>query len=151
VLDPGIHKVRFVFAGGSTYMDIDQIQIVGPVGAGVYDDTHAAWQYSGSWSLYNAGGPANNTMHYTGAVGSYAELTFSGTRFIVMMQRNTNRGLIEVYIDDSPTPLDTINANGPLQWQWTWTSPVLDPGIHKVRFVFAGGSTYMDIDQIQIQ
>ena len=35
--------------------------------------------------------------------------------------------------------------------QWTWTSPVLDPCAHTVRFVFAGGGTHMDIDAIQIE
>jgi hypothetical protein len=36
-------------------------------------------------------------------------------------------------------------------WQWTWGSPTFAPGTHKVRFVFAGGGTYMDIDAITIE
>jgi hypothetical protein len=88
-------------------------------------------------------------MHYTGTVGDYAELSFTGIRFVVTMQRNTNRGLTQVYVDN--VPVGTINANGALLWQWSWASPELTPGDHKVRFVFTGGNSFMDIDAIQIE
>ena len=52
-----------------------------PVGSGIFDDTHAGWSYSGLWSVYSGAGPYNNGLHYTGAVGSYAEITFTGTQF----------------------------------------------------------------------
>ena len=53
-----------------------------PMGAGTYDDTHAAWTYSGSWTAYSGAGPANNTMHYTNTVGDSASFTFNGMSFI---------------------------------------------------------------------
>jgi hypothetical protein len=121
------------------------------VDPGTYDDTHAAWQYSSGWTAWTGTGPADQTMHYTSIPGSAAELTFNGARFTLKLQRNTNRGQIEVYLDDAPNPVSIINANGPLMWQWTWGSPTFAPGTHKVRFVFAGGGTYMDIDAITIE
>jgi hypothetical protein len=151
-LTPGVHTVRFEFAGGGTYMDIDAIQILPaptPLGAGTYDDAHNFWQYSSGWTAWTGNGAYARTMHYTSTAGSSAELLFDGARFILTLQRNTNRGLIDVYVDD--VLLDTINPNGPLMWQWTWTSPALTPGVHTVRFEFAGGGTYMDIDAITIE
>jgi hypothetical protein len=119
-----------------------------PPGAGVYDDTHSAWTYSAGWTTFVGSGPYLNTMHYTDIPGSYAEFTFSGEQFILTLQRNTNRGLIDVYIDGIKE--DTIDANGSLLWQWQWTSAVLSNETHTVRFEFAGGGTYMDIDAIEI-
>ncbi|HLF72937.1 MAG TPA: hypothetical protein VI524_01205 [Anaerolineales bacterium] len=45
----------------------------------------------------------------------------------------------------------TIDASNPtLQWQAAYTSPVLAAGTHIVRFVQAGGDTYVDVDAITI-
>jgi predicted outer membrane repeat protein len=114
----------------------------------IIDDTDPAWSYSGSWTAWTGAGPYNNTMHYTSTLGDQVALTFQGTRFVLTLQRNTNRGQIEVYVDN--VLVDTINANGPVLWQWTWTSPVFSAGVHSLRFRFAGGGTYMDIDAITI-
>jgi len=48
--------------------------------------------------------------------------------------------------------VDLINANFSfLQWEHTYTSPILAAGNHPVRFVHAGASsTYIDVDLITI-
>jgi hypothetical protein len=57
--------------------------------------------------------------------------------------------LIDVYVDG--VKITTINANSSsLQWQQTYTSPVLSAGNHTVRFVHAGGGTHVDVDAITI-
>ena len=119
------------------------------VGPGMYDDTDPAWQYTGNWTLYDGAGPYNNTSHYTNTVGSEAELQFNGTQFTLTYVKAWNRGLIDVYVDG--TKIDTINStSSTVEWQQTWTSPVFAAGVHTVRFVHAGGATYIDLDAIEI-
>jgi hypothetical protein len=146
----GNHVVRLVYASGGSYIDIDAIQVYGtPVVGGTYDDANPAWQYAGSWAVFNGSGPSANTIHYTGTVGNSASLLFTGNRFTLTFTKHPNRGLIDVYVDG--VKIDTINANaGSLMWQQTYTSPVLSSGNHLVRFVYASGGTYIDVDAITI-
>ena len=151
VLSAGSHTVRLVNGGSSgTYIDVDAIQVFAHVPAGIYDNANSSWAYSGTWATYNASGPYAGTLYYTNTPGSSAELLFTGARFKLTYTKNTNRGPIDVYVDG--VKIDTINANSAsLQWQATYTSPVLSAGNHTVRFVHAGaGSAYIDIDAIQV-
>jgi hypothetical protein len=153
----GDHSVRFVHSGGEgTYIDIDAIQIMDtspapdPVGAGIYDDADIHWVYSNGWTAWTGGGPLNDTEHYTDAVGSFAELQFTGASFTLTFTKHPNRGLIDVYVDGSK--IHTIDAYSPvLAMQSTWSSPAFAAGDHTVRLVHAGSSgSYIDIDAIQI-
>jgi hypothetical protein len=120
-----------------------------PVGAGMYDDMHTAWSYSGDWTVYSGAGPANNSMHYTSTSGNYAELLFNGAKFTLTFTKNSNRGSIDVYVDGSK--VTTINANqATLAWQSSYTSLSYTAGNHTVRLVHAGGGTYIDVDAITI-
>ncbi len=148
----GVHAVRIVHAGGGTYIDVDAIEVLAPppaVPAGVYDDPHASWIFSSGWTTYAGPGPYNSTLHYSKAIGSEARITFNGNRFNLIYVKATDRGLIDVYVDG--VKIATVNANGPTTaWQQIWTSPVLTSAVHTVRFVHAGGGTYIDIDGIEI-
>ena len=147
----GDHTVRFVNAGGGTYVDVDVIEIFGPpapVIPGIYDDAHPAWSYNGSWSVYTGAGPYNNGLHYTSTPGSYAEIPFTGTQFTLKYLQHTNRGKMDVYVDG--IKVDTINQYGLLTWQNSWTSASYSLGDHTVRFVHAGEGTYIDVDAIEI-
>jgi hypothetical protein len=147
----GNHTVRFVHAGnGGTYIDIDVIQIFNTP-TGMYDDIDNHWLYSNGWTAWTGSGPTNNTEHYTGAVGSWAELAFTGTQFTLTFTKHPNRGLIDVFVDGNQ--VGNINAYSPmLEVRSTWTSSPLLAGNHTVRFVHAGnGGTYIDIDVIQIE
>ncbi|HSB01178.1 MAG TPA: fibronectin type III domain-containing protein, partial [Anaerolineales bacterium] len=144
----GVHTVRFAYGGGSTYIDIDKIQIFGVASAGVYDDVDVNWAYVGTWQSYNGAGPYNTTQHYT-TVGNQAQFTFNGVKFALTYLKASSRGLIDVYVDGKK--IARINAKSTtLAWQQVWSSPFLNPGIHTVRFVHAGGGTYIDIDKIEI-
>jgi hypothetical protein len=118
------------------------------VGAGTYDDLDAAWAYGGTWSVYSGAGPHDNGLHYTSTVGNFAEIAFTGTQFTLKYLQNTNRGKMDVYVDG--VKVHTINAYGPLTWQKSWTSATYPYGVHTVRFVHAGGGTYVDVDAITI-
>jgi hypothetical protein len=149
----GTHTVTIKnISNNGSYIDLDAIQIFGvpvAVGAGTYDDAHAAWSYGGAWTAYTGSGPANNTMHLTDMMGNSAELLFNGTRFILTFAKYSNRGLIDVYVDGRK--ITTLNTNSStLAWQQTYTSPSYPVGNHTVRLVHAGGGSYIDLDAIQI-
>jgi len=120
-------------------------------GPGSYDDTDPNWVYSGTWTASTPGPAYGSTLHYTMTPGDTASFTFSGTGFTLYYTQYPNRGNIQVFMDGSLTPLTTINANGALVWQKTYTSPTFAPGTHTVVFKHGGpsGST-IDIDAIQI-
>ena len=117
-------------------------------GAGIYDDLDAGWTYTGSWATYSGSGPYNSSLRYTSTVGATASFTFSGTQFIFSYTQNPYRGSFEVFVDGNK--LSTINANGALQWQKTFTSPLLSAGTHTVQIRHAGGGTHIDVDAITI-
>ncbi|MEW6404538.1 MAG: hypothetical protein AB1649_22300, partial [Chloroflexota bacterium] len=115
------------------------------VGSGTYNNTHIAWQYSTGWSFYSGDGPYDQDFHYTGTVGNYVDLIFTGRGLIFIYTASPNRGLIDVYIDGSK--IDTIDAySATTEWQSTWISTTLTNGTHTVRFVHAGGGTDKNID-----
>ena len=134
--------------GGLSNSPSASAQLPVPVGAGTYDDTDPAWTYTGSWSTYTGAGPFNGGLHYTNIPGSYAEITFTGSKFTLKYLQNTNRGLLDVYLDG--VKVATINQYGPLSWQKSWTSASYANGVHTLRFVHAGGGTYVDVDAIEI-
>ena len=61
---------------------------------------------------------------------------FQGTQFRVYFTQHSNRGDVQVFIDDEATPSYIIPENGSsLVWQQSWTLPEpLVEGIHKVEF-----------------
>src|SRR6266487_2464128 len=152
-LSNGTHTVQFKNpnASTSTYIDVDAITITGPVGPGTYDDTDAAWSYTGNWVGASQTGPYNNTDHYINIQNASAAITFTGTQFTVYFTKYSNRGNMDVWIDG--TQQYTINENGSLIWQQGWTLPVaLSNGTHMVQFKNpnVSTSTYIDVDAITI-
>jgi len=150
VFPSGTHFVQFKHAGGGTYIGVDAIEVLATSapGAGVYDDTHANWSYSG-WTQYNGSKPYGATVHFISTFGGTASFTFDGTQFVLTYTQAPNRGNIDVYVDG--TRIATVNATGPLQWQKVYISPVFSSGVHWVQFKHAGGGgAYVDVDAIQI-
>ncbi|HET9913909.1 MAG TPA: hypothetical protein VFQ13_18590, partial [Anaerolineales bacterium] len=121
-----------------------------PVSAGLYDDRHANWTYSGTWGQITTTGPYLKTFTYTATAGDAAMFTFNGDKLTLYYTQYTNRGTMDVYIDDFDTPVHTINANGSLVWQKNWTSNVLPAGVHTVMVKYRSGGTMLDVDAIQI-
>jgi hypothetical protein len=135
--------------GGSAYQDVDAIQIISPVTAGMYDDTHAGWTYAGTWTTYSGAGPYNNTLHYSSAVGSTASFAFNGTQFVLSYAVYSNRGSFEVWVDG--VYVTTVNAyNASLLWQKAYISPVYSAGNHTVLLKNVGPSGVTDVDAIRI-
>ena len=119
-------------------------------GAGTYDDTDGGWTYTGTWiTASGLTGPHANTFTYSGTAGNSASFSFTGTQFILKYLQYINRGSIAIYVDGGYVA--TVNQNGPLEWQKTYTSPVYSSGPHTVRIDHIGGGPYVDIDAIVIQ
>jgi hypothetical protein len=141
-------------------MNIDALEVktyVPPAssGAGKYDDQDAHWVYTGTFTTKtNVTGPYNKTWKYTNVLGNpaSAEFWFTGPQITLFYSKYTNMGKMAVYIDNSKTPLVTINQYGAARvWQAYWTSKNLGPGNHKVKLVNAGPSgKYINIDAIQV-
>jgi YD repeat-containing protein len=115
--------------------------------AGTYDDTDAAWIYSGDWATYNGTGPYADTLHYSTTVGNSAEVYFTGEQFSLTYTALADRGVVDVYVDN--VKVVSLNEGGPGSWQQRWFSDPLAPGNHTLRIVHASGGV-VDIDAITI-
>jgi hypothetical protein len=149
----GVHRVEIKNTNtpAGSYTDIDAIQIIVPVDAGIYDDTHTAWTYSGAWTAYSGAGPYSNTMRYTNSVGAAATIVFNGSQFVLTYTGYTNRGSFEVWVDGAK--VTTVNAyNASLTWQKKYVSQIYAVGIHTVviKNTNTPAGSYIDVDAIQI-
>ena len=129
----------------------DSVTVSAPaaaVGPGKVDDTDLSWTYTGNWSTYTGPGPYNNTIHFSGTIGSYAELDFQGNQFKLNYTGFTDRGVLDVYVDN--VKVGTLNEyNSSLAWQSTWTSPHVIDTTHTLKLEHISG-TYVDIDAVEI-
>ena len=145
----GVHTLRLVHATGG-YVGIDAVELFPAtlLGAGKYDDTNPNWGYNGNWAGAILSGPYNNTLHYSPIVDEYATLVFEGTQFILTYTGYSNRGQMDVYVDDVKVGTIDQYSSTPA-WQQTWTSPVFTNSGHSLKLVHKTGS-YVGIDAIQI-
>src|SRR5512138_3543018 len=114
-------------------------------GLGKFDDGHGGWTYDG-FTATTTTGPYLGTMHYSKVVGSEAAFPIDGSQITLWYSKYSNRGTLEVYVDDGPTPIVTINQyNATRIWQASWTSGDLGRGENVVRLVHAG-CAQLDVD-----
>ncbi len=72
------------------------------VGVGVYDDTHAAVQYTvGTWTEIASYSGYGGGYHYATEAGAEVRLTFLGTSVAVQYVAFRNFGIFEIYVDDT--------------------------------------------------
>jgi hypothetical protein len=143
----GVHTLQLTHASGA-FVDIDAIQIIGPLPPGKYDDTNTSWNYTGNWATYTGSGSYNNTLHYSSTLNDDATVQIEGTQFILTYTGYVNRGQVTVLVDGNPA--GTIDQYNPsLAWQKTWTSPTFTYDVHTLQLINAGGAV-VDIDAIQV-
>ncbi len=143
------HTLRLVHASGA-YAGVDAIEIlqVTPLGPGTYDDTHSNWGYNGNWTPLTTNGPYNGTLHYSTTLNNSATLVFEGARFTLTYTGNSNRGQMDIYVDN--VNVGTINQySASLTWQKTWSSPIFTNDFHTLKLVHKSGSV-VGIDAIEI-
>jgi len=93
--------------------------LASPQGSGIYDDRHAGWIYQGAWLPGAAGGAYDGTFTYSSTEGGKALFVMMGNRFEFTYLQHPARGVLDIYIDG--VKVHSLNQNGPLQWQTTWT------------------------------
>ena len=113
----------------------------------MYDGNDSRFVRVGTWAMLTTSGPYASTLNYSSSIGDTASFTFNGSGIVLYYTQYTNRGNIDVYVDD--VLVTTINANGALVWQKTWSSPSLGAGVHTAKFVHVAGSV-TEIDAITI-
>jgi hypothetical protein len=138
---------------GSGRIDVDAIRVVDPStsqGPGMYDDTHAAWEYTGNWLIYNGSGPYDSTLHYTDTANTTATFVFQApARFVLYYSKMSNRGSFEIWVDGNL--LTTIDAySSSTLWQETYTSPMYSDSASHIVMIKKIGSGRGDVDAIQI-
>ncbi|MBN2115730.1 MAG: hypothetical protein JW730_04125 [Anaerolineales bacterium] len=127
----------------------------GGVGAGVYDDTHSNWVYTGKWAAATytgtETGPYQKTYKESRNVPDYATFTFAGGRAALYYTPDPDNGIMFIYLDHSTTPIYILDQSSPLTptWQKQWLSPALTTGTHTIKLVYATGNS-VNIDAIQI-
>ena len=112
------------------------------------DDGDAALQYSGNWSMSSLAGTYGGTHTKSTTVGDSMSYTFNGDRLTLYYLRNTNGGMMDIYIDG--IKVDSVNQyNATTIFQDTWTSSILKNATHTVKLVHASGTTVF-FDALQV-
>jgi len=123
---------------GTNRLEVRQVERFGhAVGAPTPNLDDNALAYSGEWTA-DAYPPAwRQSRHYTRQPGAAATATFSGTGIAWIGERDSNRGVAEVFLDDAPAvAVDTYNGGGPeVQQAVLWRRDGLAPGEHRLRIV----------------
>jgi hypothetical protein len=142
-----------VHASGLT-TDVDSIEVlpdytIPSLKPGIADDIDPLWSYSGDWTIYAGGGPYANSLHMSNTIGDSAQIKIEGgSHFKVTYLQYSNRGMIDVYVDD--VKVDSINATSDIfELQKIWMSGTISSGLHTLRFVHASGAV-IDIDAIEV-
>ncbi len=153
---PGNHTITLKNVG-TTYSDIDQISLEAPsipLTIGDYQESEARLIYNGAWTANTTSSALGNGRKYTNDPYGNVSFTIDNTVGRVTIYRTTYLagvyGAMQVFIDNSPTALTTINnmSSGFLfQQPFTFT---VTPGNHIITLKNYG-STYSDIDQITLQ
>jgi FtsP/CotA-like multicopper oxidase with cupredoxin domain len=148
-LTSGVHTLSLVHAAGAV-VDIDAIKIVATaniLSPGLYDDANLAWSYSTNWYTHSGAGPYADTLHFAFSPGESAQVSFAGEQFTLFYTQLSDRGMVDVYVDN--VKVASLDENGPGSWQQKWTSAPLGAGTHTVRFVQVG-TAVVDNDAIEI-
>lgn len=143
--------LRLVHAGpAGTYVAMDLVEVRTAVGPGLHDLSDSAVPRTGSWMTYAVAGPSLGNLQIGLTPGSATTLYFTGRGFTLAYLRHTDLGNIEVYLDGSPTPMETIPTSGSTTLL-SYTSPLLASGNHEVRLVHGGpAGKYIGLDAITI-
>jgi subtilisin family serine protease len=148
-LSPGVHTIEIQPVAGAGFIDIDAIEVFPScLGAGIYDDRHSNWVYSGNWSTASQDGPYNRTVTLTNDMSARAAILISGTAFRLRYTRFTNRGSLAIFVDG--VQVATQSATGALGWQMVYERTGLSPGDHSIEIRHGGGGSLIDIDAIEV-
>ncbi|MDQ8735154.1 glycoside hydrolase N-terminal domain-containing protein [Paenibacillus sp. LHD-38] len=129
--------VSFGTEAGQQYRFISHVKP--PVLPIKVDDRDPSIVYSGTWGPYNDSGDYKGTESFSSTAGSYAEFTFAGTEIKLISARQTNHGLINVYIDGE-LAAENIDGYGTAtsKQQILFQKAGLSKGTHTIKVVVNG-------------
>ncbi|MFF7994269.1 right-handed parallel beta-helix repeat-containing protein [Kitasatospora xanthocidica] len=145
-LAPGEHTITGVMKTGG-YLIVDGFRI--PPTPRTLNDNAPGITYTGSWSVSSNRpfGDYGNDVHYTLTNGDSVSFTFTGTGVDYVTEKNSDQGLVDVYLDDAlQATADTSNPTR-LAQQTVYSARNLTAGSHTLRVVKKSG-TYMLLDRI---
>ncbi|SDS50205.1 Right handed beta helix region [Streptomyces sp. TLI_053] len=122
--------------------------------AGRMDDDDTAIDYTGAWNATGGRGKGEylDNVHSASRDGDSASLTFAGTSVAVVGDKNSDQGLVEIFIDgESRGLVDTSRgtSEGRQVQVRIYSSDTLAPGTHTVQVVKRSG-TRMVLDGFQV-
>jgi hypothetical protein len=116
----------------------------------VADGDHRIVYTNWSASTGRGYGDADDDVHIAQTNGAEASLTFNGTGIKVAGEKNSDQGLVEVYVDGvSQGTVNTSATNRQVQ-QVIYGKSGLSDGLHTIRVVKRSG-TYATIDKFVVE
>lgn len=108
-------------------------------GAGTYEETSPAIQYSGAWSSLGSGGSSGGAIRYATGAAS-ASLTFRGSSITWYTWTSPSAGMVDVYLDGVfQQRVDNYSASTATRVRG-FTAQNLGGGTHTIRIVSAGAA-----------
>ncbi len=149
---PGNHTITLKNVG-TTYSDLDQITLQPPLSVGVYQETDPNLVYAGTWTSSSTTMALGGARKYTSDPNGSVTFTIDSTVGQVTIYRTTYAagvyGSFQVFLDNSPTALTTINnTSSAFLFQQPFSFNVT-PGSHLITLKNVG-MTYSDLDQITL-
>ncbi|WP_219834964.1 S8 family serine peptidase [Paenibacillus sp. R14(2021)] len=138
VLPNGHHDILIRAAGSSG--QVKAINVDAFAFSSLISPTVRSADYIGPWAYKFGKQYPDGSESYTTTQGSSAEFGFTGTKVTLWSTTNSNRGMVNIYIDGrsvTPTPVDLYSEK--LHYQVpVFTSGELAAGYHKIKIVHAG-------------
>jgi hypothetical protein len=91
--------------------------------------------YQGSWRLHSLSGASGGHVRSTGAAGSVATLTFSGTSGALVSTLGPNRGIVDIWLDGAFVESVDLYAPSLTAGAVVWTTgpAALTTGTHTIQ------------------
>jgi hypothetical protein len=155
---PAVHTITLKNSG-STYSDIDQITLLGPVQRltatpGTYQETNTNLTYSGIWTSQVNSSALGGTWSYTNQNNASVSFDIDGSVSRIVIYRTTYvagvYGTMQVLIDGSAVPESPLPfTSAGLAFGQPFFVNIASPGNHTITLKNIG-TTYTDIDQISL-
>lgn len=99
------------------------------------DNSSSAITYSGSgWVQENSSDDYNGSVSKSGNVNDYAEFNFTGAIVKVAIRRDSDCGLVDIYLDNELVGFNVDTYSGTKQYQWIiYENNNIIPGNHTLK------------------
>jgi beta propeller repeat protein len=127
-----------------------EIQVPPPVGPGTYENDDVHIISTGTWNIGENANASGGSTRYSSDPEASATLLFYGGQVSLIFTGDTDRGDVEILIDDKLTSgidPDVVNQySNSTTFQNRWDSPLLDNGLHNITVQHPGGADKIDLD-----